>query len=290
MKTFYKIVPSSGISHPNDEPFFTNAKNIFKFLHWGDNLHIIKISQKEIIPNIDGDKWSSSKKISLTNESFPLSDSSTFQLLINAGADVTIDNNSAIKFACKNGYLPIVQLLISAGADFFDCAPYAVTHCYLDIVEYLIQLGIDLSDHQLIILAAKCGKLPVIELLVKYGANPFALNNEPLIMATEYGHLSSVEYFIEKGAKISIRNNFLIRSAVDSGYIDLVKYLLKKGADIKSDSVPIKLASDNGNLPMLQLLISNGANPFISKGFALKAAKRNNHIEMIEYLSQIKKN
>ena len=47
-------------------------------------------------------------------------------MLIEAGADVTADDNSAIRWASRNGHTEVVKLLIEAGADVTARDNYAI--------------------------------------------------------------------------------------------------------------------------------------------------------------------
>ena len=63
------------------------------------------------------------------------------KLLIEAGADVTANDNYAIQVSTENGHEKIVKLLIEAGADSTSLIIDAVKDGKLEIVKLLIEAG-----------------------------------------------------------------------------------------------------------------------------------------------------
>lgn len=69
------------------------------------------------------------------------------QYLINDGFDVSYDNDVALNICAKNGYVSMMELLISHGAGKYDhkeiALSYAVFHPHLNIIQYLLDLDVN---------------------------------------------------------------------------------------------------------------------------------------------------
>src|SRR5580692_36275 len=120
----------------NDDPeksccegglYFTDAKNIFKFLEYGIYLREIQLPTNpdlKIVKDNTGDKWRANMII--LGKRYELSQKETFQLLIEAGADVHANNDYAFKWSAERGHLEVIRLLIKAGADVHAYNDYAL--------------------------------------------------------------------------------------------------------------------------------------------------------------------
>ena len=65
---------------------------------------------------------------------------------------------------------------------------------------------------------------------------------------------------IKNGADVTARDNYPIRKASENGYLEIVELLIKYGADVKADNnYAIIKASENGYLEIVELLIQHGA-------------------------------
>ena len=107
-----------------------------------------------------------------------LGDIKAIQSCEKAGADVTADDNYAVKWASGNGYLEVVKYLVSKGADVTAGDNYAVKY------------------------ASRNGHLEVVKYLVSKGADVTAGDNYAVKWASENGHLEVVKYLVSKGAKL----------------------------------------------------------------------------------------
>ena len=76
-------------------------------------------------------------------------DTKIVELLIDNGADVTVNNNYPIRIASKKGYTKIVKLLIDAGADVTADNNYPIRvaseYGHTDVVKLLIDAGADVT-------------------------------------------------------------------------------------------------------------------------------------------------
>ena len=125
------------------------------------------------------------------------------KLLINLGADISIDNNDAIITASRQGRLSMVELLIELGAD---------VHAQNNLA--IIEAS-----------ASGRGNLSMVKLLIENGADVHAQNNQSIIWASCNDHLSVVKLLINSGADIHAQNNKAFKYAERYEYWDLIKLL-----------------------------------------------------------------
>lgn len=140
----------------------------------------------------------------------------------------------------------------------------------------------------------------------------------PLHWATSNGHLEIVRYLIKKGATVDIKDDCgdtALHVAAANNYPEIVKHLIKKGALVglqnKDGKTPLHwVASNRGNLETVKFLcgvfnfktVIEGYNwqqaqkllQFLSikdawGNLALERAKKENHPEVVNYLTNIKK-
>jgi|GEM_PF-3109275 len=162
-------------------------------------------------------------------------------VLIDHGAanDVINFKNHAgippLMYASFNGYIGIVEKLISSGADvnFSNDAGttsliFASLNGYTDIVKKLISSGANVDSRNgfrssALALAAEMNRKESVELLIEHGANVNFRDNDgntALILASRNGNADIVEKLLSGGANVSI--------AGDNGMTAL-SYVLKRG-------------------------------------------------------------
>ena len=218
---------------------------------------------------------------------------------------------TALHYACENGHLPIVEYLISKGAnieakdEYGDYViHYASTGGHLPIVKYLIErqnVDKDIKgflERTPLHYACKKGHFPIVEYLISKGANIEAedeYGKTPLHFACENGHLQIVEYLISKGANIEAKDehgDYVIHHASTCGNLSIVQYLIERqnvDKDIKGflEKTPLHCACEINYLPMVEFLISKGANIEANDIYgetALHLACEEGHLQIVEYL------
>jgi uncharacterized protein YnzC (UPF0291/DUF896 family) len=142
--------------------------------------------------------------------------------------------------ACEDGDLEIVKLLIENGADVTAEDNYAIRRAsqngHLEVVKYLIDNGADVTaeDNYAIRTASQEGHLETVKYLIENGADVTAKNNYAIRWASANGHLEVVKYLIDNGVDVTADDNQAIRYASYYGYLEVVKLLKKHGAVLES--------------------------------------------------------
>ncbi|OBT42034.1 hypothetical protein VE00_07424 [Pseudogymnoascus sp. WSF 3629] len=210
-------------------------------------------------------------------------------ILIMKGIDVKAmckTYHNPLLTASRNGYLPIVQLLITAGA----------------VPNTGESDNLGRNPPELCVAAAE-GHLEIAQLLLKSGAN---INHEggpigsPLHAAATYatgssGQLKIIQLLLDSGADIDCKSGFhgsALQGAASSGNLETVQLLLKSGADVNSKagnfgSALQAAALVRGKLEIVQLLLESGADVNINGGIhgsALQLAAAAGELEKVQLL------
>lgn len=127
-------------------------------------------------------------------------------------------------------------------------------------------------------IAAFYGKLEYIKMLRRYGAE-YDLKDKAGLSAIHYAvdgaNVQAIEWMLLDGADVNAKDNNgwtpLIRSASVSGSADVAKMLIKFKAKIdvvdKENKNALLIATINGNLPLVKVLVENGANYRLKNNF-----------------------
>ena len=159
--------------------YFTNVRNIFKFIEYGVYLREITLPTEDpefkMIKDKTGDKWRSNMII-LGNR-YNLFTVNTVEYLIKKGANIHVNDGYALKYSAEHGHLDIVKCLIKNGANIHAGGDYAL------------------------ISSAASGHLDIVKYLIENGANIHAGGDYALRYSERNRHRDIVKYLIENGAK-----------------------------------------------------------------------------------------
>jgi ankyrin repeat protein len=119
-------------------------------------------------------------------------------------------------------------------------------------------------------LAALYGRENIARLLIERGANVNAtmkFNLSPLLVAAEFKHANIIELLVSKKANINFTDQegfSALHFAAKNGDEAVAKILLDHGANVNlqdknNRSTPLKIASDNNQMPVANLLRAKGA-------------------------------
>jgi ankyrin repeat protein len=168
----------------------------------------------------------------------------TVEFLLSGGADIHTKSDSPVSDAILNNHIEVVKLLLNKGAKIglgiFEnvIKKHMRNGGNLELIELLLQNGetkdIDIYMYYSVIQSI----VDLAYLLMKYGADINANNDELLFYSVQEGNIGMLEFLVDNGADIHNRNNSIIIFAVQdnlpSRYIDrgegvliVLKYLLK---------------------------------------------------------------
>ncbi len=180
------------------------------------------------------------------------------------------DLSHALGEAAMNGYLAIVEYLVSEGASINQYIFYrAIMGGHLNVIKYLIFNGqYQGQDHSILLnCAATNGHLHVIKYLTDSEFSDLLpedildireYGETMLCIAAERGHLALVKYLVTKNCYIM---NYTLQIAVARGYMDIVKHLVENGANIHMwDGEKLLLSCGEPWEEIRRYLKSKGAN------------------------------
>ena len=138
----------------------------------------------------------------------------TVKQLVEAGANVRVDDDHALRWAASHGHLEIVKYLVRVGANVRADNDYALQlaaeYGNLEIVKYLVSVGADARAHGVIFInAAGNGHLEIVKYLVSVGADVRTRGDRALQLAAEFGQTAVVEFLKSEIAKLENRAKVL---------------------------------------------------------------------------------
>ena len=178
--------------------------------------------------------------------------------LVENGADIHFDNDSALTTAIRKGVGKIIEYLLEKGADIHNVPNTAINEGLItaieeydyDLILYFLENGADIHAYNELSLssAIKGGDMQLIRYLLQHGANihniPTTEMHECLTISIYVSNFEIVRYLILNDADIHSNNDSALTTAIKSGNMQIVKYLIKHGANI---SVGLKFFENNNN-------------------------------------------
>ena len=188
----------------------------------------------------------------------------------------TIDQETPLTIAARNGNIEIVRLLISYGAevDHYNkeksALHQACKHGHYTIVVELINARATIFGDCLVTASFGAHK-NIVKLLLQHGANPNHVcmhGNTALYWAVYNNRIDIIKILIQYGVNINVRHNFtkgtVLYRAIEKGYIKVVELLLKHNINVNIvdhyDNKPLHFAASEGRYNIIKLLLKNDIN------------------------------
>ena len=191
--------------------------------------------------------------------------------------DAEFGGSSALHFACSQGHMEAVQLLLEASADKDKADEGGATPMFvaswvghMEVVRWLLQVRADkdkCDNNGATPLLKACGHhrydhVEVVRLLLESNADTeraTVLGNTPLLAASQNGHVEIVRILLEaKADKDKARTDGSSPMLVAYGHLEVVQLLLKARADKDKANIygwtPMSRASDSGRSAVVRLL------------------------------------
>ena len=227
--------------------------------------------------------------------------------LTNKGADLNRLNKQShnpIIFATGNGFTEIVKFLLEKNVDLnvYDVCKepllnICIHHNRLEIMELLLIKDntlvnrIDCNYSTPITIAVKKNKIEFVELLLKYGATPnpkMSVDFSPIYEAFENKNEKIIELLIKHG----VNKKHLLSMYIFRNKIEEIGIFIKNNPNIINQRIhdsntALMIAALNNNMPLVELLLVNGADPNINNCLnrsPLMEAVFNGNYEMIKML------
>lgn len=224
------------------------------------------------------------------------------QLLLECGADARANNSAALIECATMGMCDAFKLLVAYGADMCTRANTAlctsVAYGHVDMVTMLLENGVDANATGYIFSAPqdqsfppiwqtvnegyplhisvnkRC--VPIVKLLIQYGADVRAFDDYALRASAEYGDTELVKLFLEYGADVHAKYDAALECAAHNNHLDTIKILILAGAKIDiCRNMVVRKVAEWGDAEMYQFLIDHGADIYNESGLS---RVRNTHM------------
>lgn len=208
--------------------------------------------------------------------------------LIDLSSVMNQEGYTPLIIACEKGFEAIVKLLLDHGAKidgttadgYFTPLRMAALSGHAHLVSMLLEQGAPLWDTQsqvaehqsALFVAAEFGRVDVVKVLLKYGANVDVVEKDvnvtALNKAAEQGQSEVMILLIESGALINREE--CITPLIDAsffGRISCVELLLEHGIDVDTKdgrgSTALLYATQRSHVDVINLLLKYGADPSV---------------------------
>lgn len=151
------------------------------------------------------------------------------------------------------------------------------------VVSLLIEYGANVhaNDDEALRESASRGKIKIVSLLVNNGADIHAKNDEAFRLSVFRNHLQVFHFLLVNGAFIHAKNEIAFKVAAQYGYSEIVTNLIELGIDYDVKSEALYCSASTGKLKIVKLLIDNGA-PINNK--VMQVCIKEGHLEIVKYL------
>lgn len=140
--------------------------------------------------------------------------------------------------------------------------------------------------------------LSIFEVIIKKGnVNINYYDNRLLVCSSAFGYMEIVKYLLERPdckvckercchrANVHAQSNCSLRLASSNGHLEVVKLLIRNGADVHTEyECSLMAAANNCHLEVVEYLIENGANIHILEEYTFRQAVKNNNLAIVKCL------
>jgi ankyrin repeat protein len=238
------------------------------------------------------------------------------ELLLDKGANATLNNNEAIHLALHYNNLRLIELLRRRGA--VPLHDYSLTtaikfnhvevvtimleandgkHTYLDRNLAFISNSIDMvnlfldqTNYQLCLhMIITLGHIDIFKFVCERFVLKQSEIDELLLTVSRYHYYETNKFLLQMGANVNFKNGIPLINSVSYGTqvnVEVVQLFLKHGADPSlSNSMSLTaVASKTNATEIIPLLIKHGANPSANNNAALKNAISHGLVNIVELL------
>lgn len=159
---------------------------------------------------------------------YELSDVKTFEFLNQIGA-LRKPNDETLYWACKKGYLDIVNYLLNNNYGIHNAAPleYSIYGNNFELFIYLINKTkeSDINKDNMLVLSAYTGNLEIIKYLMYIGADMATHDNLPIYLLALYGHVDALEFALNFNVDIHTKNDYIRKFAENYGHHKIITLL-----------------------------------------------------------------
>ncbi|XP_038070828.1 fibronectin type 3 and ankyrin repeat domains 1 protein-like [Patiria miniata] len=160
----------------------------------------------------------------------------------------------------------------------------------IEMIETLMRYAADInaingSGKDSLMLACFAGHLPVVKLLRSYNASYETRDkggSTAMHWAVDGGNVALIQSMIADGASVNQKGwgsgwTPLLRCAAMAGDPNVARVLINAGAEVnvkdKDGKTPLMIASLNGHVTLVQLLVEKGADPTVRTEFGMSAVE-----------------
>lgn len=184
------------------------------------------------------------------------------KFLLENNANVTAEDNIAIKIMAKRNNSEMIKILIDYGADIHVDNEYPLRcsahNKNYDNVTLLLQYGVDIHADNDFTLRKCCydSNYIIVKLLLEHGANVHADNDYPLIISAMFDSYECAKLLLEYGANVHANNEAALKYSAEDGYYETTKLLLESGATVTAEILSYAICHPEGpSLEIIKLLL-----------------------------------
>lgn len=208
-----------------------------------------------------------------------------YLLITGVNLDVTLDgfwDYDPLELAAHEGHAEVVKLLLRHGVDPNKSSALALATSMgkLEATRVLLEAGASIervctrNQMDALFNAVDRGEATVVGLLIEYGANLESRDSDgmtPLAYAAYFRRPEAAEVLLNHGANIDALSQGLtaLSFAIDEGKVPMVKLLLENGADLTITNEPLllrilksnRIHNQEADAAIVELLLYHGADP-----------------------------